>query len=57
MSKFVQIGARKLPTMLGMGILGVSLVGLLSAALGAPFTLAGELLSAAVGMAVGSRYA
>jgi hypothetical protein len=47
----------KLPTMLGAGILGVSLIGLGAAAIGVAFPLAAELLAAGAGMAIGSRYA
>lgn len=57
MSKLIQLGARKLPTMLGAGILSISIVGLAFAAVGASLTLGVELISAAVGMAVSSRYA
>jgi hypothetical protein len=56
-SRLVQMGARKLPTMLGTAILTISLVGLTAAALGLSLTVGAELLSAAVGMAIGSRYA
>ena len=56
MSRIIKIGARKLPTMLGAGILGVSIVGLTAAAFGATMTIGIELVSAAVGMALGGRY-
>jgi hypothetical protein len=57
MSKLIEMAARKLPTMLGAGILAVSLVGLALAAVGASLTIGAELVAAAAGMAVGSRYA
>lgn len=57
MSNLIQLGARKLPTMLGAGILSVSIVGLAAAVIGASLTLGVELITAGVGMAVASRYA
>jgi hypothetical protein len=57
MAKIVQMGARKLPTMLGAGILSISVVGLAAAAIGASLTVGAEVLVALVGMALGSRYA
>jgi hypothetical protein len=57
MSKLIQVGARKLPTMLGAGILSISIVGLAAAVVGASLTLGAELITAALGMAVASRYA
>lgn len=56
MSKIVQLGARKLPTMLGAGILMISLVGLGAAAFGLTLTVGSELVFAGIGMAVGSRF-
>lgn len=57
MARMVKIGARKLPTILGGGILGVVFVGLALATFGLALPLAGELISAAFGMAVASRFA
>lgn len=57
MSRYVRIGARKLPTVLGGGILGVAAIGLIMATAGLTLPLAGELASAAVGMIVAGRYA
>jgi len=57
MSKIVSAGARKLPTMLGAAILAISIVGLAAAALGLTFTVGAEIVTAAAGMAIGSRYA
>lgn len=56
MSRIVQIGVRKLPTMLGAGILCVSIVGIAAAAIGLSMTVGVELIAAAAGMALGSRY-
>ena len=57
MSHFVQVGARKLPTMLGAGILAVAGVGLFAGAIGFVLPLGVELASAGIGMVVGSRFA
>lgn len=57
MSAYIRRGARKLPTMLGGGILGVAFIGLIAASAGLALPLAGEVISAAVGMAVASRFA
>lgn len=57
MSRLIELAARKLPTMLGAGILSVSFVGLAVAAMGASLTIGAELAAAAAGMAVASRYA
>jgi hypothetical protein len=56
-SKIVQASARKLPTMLGAGILAVSIVGLTAAVFGFTFPLVAELASAVAGMAIGGKYA
>ncbi|MGY2732818.1 hypothetical protein [Sphingomonas sp. UYP23] len=56
MSNLVRLGVQKLPTMLGVGILSVSVVGLAAASLGLSLTLGAEIISAAAGMALGSRY-
>lgn len=56
MSRIVRIGARKLPTILGAGILGVALFGLAAASLGFSLSLLGEVVSAAAGMAIGGKY-
>lgn len=57
MSKIVNTGARKLPTILGGGILGVAFVGLCFATAGLSLTLAAELMAAGGGMVVAGRYA
>ena len=57
MAKFFNAGARKLPTILGGGILGIAFVGLCYATMGATIPLGAELLSAAGGMLVAGRYA
>lgn len=57
MSKIVNVGARKLPTILGGGILGVAFVGLCFATAGLSLTLAAELIAAGGGMVVAGRYA
>lgn len=57
MSKFVQVSAQKLPTMLGAGILSVSLVGLAAGLFGVTLTVAFEVTTAVVGMVLSSRYA
>lgn len=56
MSKLVRSGARKLPTMLGGGILGVAAVSLALATAGISLPLSGELLSAFIGAVIASRY-
>lgn len=57
MSTYIRRGAKKLPTVLGGGILGVALVGVAAMSAGLALPLMGEILSAAVGMAVASRFA
>ena len=57
LSKIVQLGVRKGPTVLGGGILGVALIGLFFGVIGISLGLVGEGLSAIVGMAVASRFA
>lgn len=57
MSAYIKIGARKLPTVLGGGILGIAMAGIIAMTAGLALPLAGEIISAAVGMAVASRYA
>lgn len=57
MSTYIKRGAKKLPTVLGGGILGVAFVGVAAATAGLALPLLGEVLSAAVGMAVASRFA
>lgn len=57
MSKIVNAGARKLPTILGGGILGIAFVGLCFATAGATLPLGGEVLSAMGGMIVAGRFA
>lgn len=57
MSQLIQLAAAKLPTMLGAGILSISIVGIAAAAVGFTMSVGIELFSAGVGMAVGSRYA
>ena len=56
MHTIIKLGARKLPTMLGAGILSISLAGLAAAALGLTLTIGAGVVSAAIGMVVGSRY-
>lgn len=50
MSHFVQIATAKLPTLLGAGILGVSVVGSVAAIAGLSLSLGAEFISAAAGM-------
>lgn len=57
MSHIVQAGARKLPTMLGAGILAVAGAGLFAGAVGLVMPLGVEIASAGIGMVVGSRFA
>jgi hypothetical protein len=57
MSRIVQIGARRLPTILGGGILGIVMIGLCAATAGASLSLLGEAISAAAGMIVANHYA
>lgn len=57
MSHIVQASARKLPTMLGAGILAVATVGLVAGAIGFVVPVSAEIVSAGIGMAVGSRFA
>jgi len=57
MSHIVRIGARKLPTILGGGILGVASIGLGLGLIGIPLSMAIEGVSALVGMAVANHYA
>jgi hypothetical protein len=57
MSHIVKVGADKLPTILGGGILGVAGIGLGFGIIGIPLTVAMEGVSALVGMAVASRFA
>lgn len=56
-SHFAKVGVRKLPVALGGGILGVAVVGLAAIALGLSLPIAGEWVSALVGMAVASYFA
>lgn len=56
MSKYARIGASKLPTMLGMGILGASIGGVIAALCGMGYPLSVELAAVAAGMFVGLRY-
>jgi len=57
MSKKVNAGVRKLPTILGGGILGVAFMGLCFATAGAVLPAGIELLSAAGGMVVAGKFA
>jgi hypothetical protein len=57
MSHIVKMGADRLPTILGGGILGIVAVGLPLGLAGVSLTLIGQGLSAAAGMVVASRYA
>ena len=57
MSKIVNTNTRKLPTILGGGILDVAFVGLCFAKVGLSLTLAAELMAAGGGMVVAGRYA
>jgi hypothetical protein len=56
MSHLVQLAAAKLPTMLGGGILGVSVAGASAALIGLGFGMAAELISAVIGIAVATRF-
>jgi len=57
MAAYVRAGARKLPTILGGGILGVAFISLAASTVGLVLPLIGELISAVVGMVLVSRYA
>jgi hypothetical protein len=57
MSKIVSVGARKLPAMLGMGILAVAAVGIGASLFGASLPIAIEIIAAGAGIAAGSRVA
>ena len=57
LSNLIQLAAAKLPTMLGGGILGVSVVGLSAAVVGFTLGMAGEVLAAGAGMYLANRYA
>lgn len=57
MSKIVIVGARKLPTILGGGILGIAFIGLCFATAGVSLSIGAELLSAVGGMVVAGKFA